>query len=277
MAWPGERAAYGGPTGPTGAPRATASGPAMFVRYAFPPNSHGYCGPADTGEFFEYGVTGAIDPGFRQLARAFEGAWPYLELIAGATGIADPLDPRVVEAYWVGNSLLDRVGASHLGTSMEDRFRHRTGPRFGRLAEGVVAGGLPHHSFHVFCIYPWTGLLGDDRRAEQALLVLDRCRIRWGRVTALLGDQVVVESRALTWDGHTLALGAPAPESVVRAVAGAGMLPGVAVGDWVALHWEWVCDILDGRGLRALQHYTDVHLSVVNAGTGPSGAALALG
>src|SRR6187399_2463157 len=100
---------------------ASPSGPVLFVRYAYPPNLHGYCGPTDTGSFLAYGRTEEIDPGFRQLAQAFSGAWPYLELIAGATGIADPLDHRVVEAYWVGNGLLDRVGPLALGGSMEER------------------------------------------------------------------------------------------------------------------------------------------------------------
>ena len=126
----------------------------LFVRYAYPPNLHGYCGPNDTGSFLAYGRTEQIDQGFLQLAQAFTGAWPYLELIAGATGIKDPLDHRVVEAYWVGNALLDRVGPVALGDSMEDRFRRTTGRQFGSLAEGITAGGVPHHSFHVFCIYP---------------------------------------------------------------------------------------------------------------------------
>ncbi|MDQ4039325.1 MAG: DUF6390 family protein [Actinomycetota bacterium] len=30
-----------------------ASGVAMFVRYAYPPNQRGYCGPADTGSLLE--------------------------------------------------------------------------------------------------------------------------------------------------------------------------------------------------------------------------------
>ena len=63
----------------------------LFARYAFPPNSHGFCGPADSGAFFEYGVAGHDDGGLRALARQFAGAWPYLELIAGATGVPDPL------------------------------------------------------------------------------------------------------------------------------------------------------------------------------------------
>ncbi|MEP6630559.1 MAG: DUF6390 family protein [Lapillicoccus sp.] len=250
----------------------------LFTRYAFPPNSHGYCGPNDSAGFLGYGLSGGVDPGFRQLAQAFQGAWPYLELIAGATGIADPLDRRVVEAYWVGNRLLDSVGVTPMGNSMEDRFRHRTGPRFSSLAEGVQAGGLPHHSFHVFCIYPWTGLLGESRPgAEHALMVLDRCRIRWGQVTAVQGDQVVVRSRALTWTGGRLLLGEPGVEAAVRTLDGGGLVNELAVGDWVSLHWEWVCDRLDPRQLSMLQHYTALHLAMVNGGLEHSGPAMALG
>ena len=45
-------------------PRAV-PGPVLFARYAFPPNSHGFCGPADSGSFFEFGVAGRDDGGLR--------------------------------------------------------------------------------------------------------------------------------------------------------------------------------------------------------------------
>ena len=160
---------------------------------------------------------------------------------------------------------------------MEERFRFRAGPRFPNLADGVLAGGVPHHSFHVLCIYPWVGLLGDDRRAAQALTVLDKCRIRWGRVKALQGDQVVVESAALTWDGRRLELGAPETETAVRSRDGVGMLPDLVVGDWVSLHWEWVCDRLSERQLASLKFYTRRHLAIVNDRVAHSGPAMVLG
>ena len=61
--------------------------------------------------------------GSGSLSQQFAGAWPYLELIAGSLGLDDPLDRRVVDAYWVGNSRLNRVTPTAVGNSMEDRFR----------------------------------------------------------------------------------------------------------------------------------------------------------
>jgi hypothetical protein len=252
-------------------------GPIMFVRYAFPPNYHGSCGPPDSTGLFQYGATAVVDDGLRDLARQFAGAWPYLELIANATGVGDPLDRRVVEAYWVGNRLLDEVGVRPLGDSMEERFRARTGRQFGNLAEAVLAGGMPHHSYHVFCIYPWVGLLGDDRRYEQALMVLDRCRVRWGRVREVRPDQLTVESQPLHFEHGRLFLGPPRLETVERTLNGVGLVPEFHVGDWVSMHWEWVCDRLSARQLAALVHYTALHLDVVNTRLAHPGAIAALG
>jgi hypothetical protein len=254
----------------TGATTPPVPGPVLFARYAFPPNSHGFCGPADSGSFFEHGVAGVDDGGLRAMAQQFAGAWPYLQLIAGATGLDDPLDRRVVEAYWVGSPRLDRVGTRAVGDSMEERFRYMTGARFGSLTEGVLAGGVPHHSFAVLCIYPYTGLLTDRRKAAHALTVLDRCRIRWGRVLAVQGDQVVVESSPLTWDGDVLAIGPTSTETAVQSVDGIGMVGGVAPGDWVSLHWEWVCDRLTGTQVSRLRRYTERHLAIVNDRSGRS-------
>jgi hypothetical protein len=258
--------------GPPTATLAPVEGPVLFARYAFPPNHHHYCGPADDVAFFESGTQRA-EAELRAMAREFAGAWPYLELIAGSTGLPDPLDRRVVEAYWIGSPRLDRVGVTAIGNSMEDRFRHRAGPLFSSLAEGVRAGGVPHHSFAVFCIYPWTGLLRDDQHSEKAVTVLDMCRIRWGKVITVAGDRVVVKGAHLTWDGHRLAYGHPQVETVAQSIDGLALSSPLHPGDWVALHWDWVCDRLTEPQVRALAHYTRRHLDIVNEaqGAGPLG------
>ena len=218
----------------------------------------GYCGPDDVEALAGYGVTGVADPGLRQLVTAFEGAYPYLELIAAAAHIPDPLDRRVVEAYWIGNRLLMEVDMALLGRSMTERFRRRAGRQWDRVAEAVWAGGLAHHSFHVFAVYPWVGLMREGRIAEP-VQVLDQCRIRWGRVEAVAGDRIRVRSRPLVWEGAALALG----ESRLEIVRPS---PGVeaSVGDWVSLHWEWVCDRLTARQLADLRGFSSHHLRLVN-------------
>jgi hypothetical protein len=229
----------------------------------------GYCGPDDVEALAGYGASGVADPGLRQLVTAFEGAYPYLELIAAAARIPDPLDRRVVEAYWVGNRLLMQVDMALLGRSMTERFRLQAGRKWDRVAEAVWAGGLAHHSFHVFAVYPWVGLMREGRIAEP-LHVLDQCRIRWGRVEAVDGDQIVVRSRPLVWKGAALALGELRLETVHPS-------PGVeaAVGDWVSLHWQWVCDSLGARQLADLRGFSAHHLRLVNEELGVPIAAAA--
>lgn len=248
----------------------------LFARYAYPPNERGFCGPPDHRALLEYRSEGVSDEGLKELARAFTGPWPYLTLLAGAAGLRDPFDYRVVEAYWIGNSLLDRVSTSDFGRTLEDRFRGRVGKKWGFMAEGVPEGAVCHHSFHVFGVYPWVGLLGEPHRGEP-LHILDRCRIRWGRVLEVSGASVVVESRPLTWDGRNLALGDLAPESATRALDGLD-LPGSALepGDWVSLHWDWVCDRLTPRQLDNLQRYTHRQLVITNEGVAHSGPGMAM-
>lgn len=250
------------------------SGLQMFARYAYPPNERGFCGPDDHRALLEYRTAGVADAGLKKLAQAFLGPWPYLKLIAERTGAGDPFDERIVEAYWVGNELLDEVDILDFGNTVEERFRPRVGRKWTGLAESIP-GGVPHHSFHVFVTYPWVGLL-DSGRGEP-LEILDRCRIRWGRVMSVHGDRVIVNSKPLEWDGRVLSLGVPRAESAILSVDGLGFTAPLIEGDWVSLHWEWVCDRLTARQLRHLRHFSRRQLALTNAGLAHHRPGLALG
>lgn len=240
-------------------------GPLLFTRYAYPPNELGYCGPEDHRALLEYGAAAVVDPGLIELAEAFEGAWPYLELIAGYAGRSDPLDAKVVEAYWLGNDLLETVDMTAFGNSLDARFGRRAGPFWNKIADSVGPGAFPHHSFHVFCVYPWVGLLRAGSAVEP-LRVLDRCRIRWGRVDTVAGDTVTAWVPPLLWDGASLSIGDPIVETAIRAVDGVGVVPDIAPGEWISLHWGWVCDRLTRPQMRALQAYSARGLELANRG-----------
>jgi hypothetical protein len=247
----------------------------VFARYAYPPNALGYCGPEDHRSLLEYGSEGVVDPGIVQLARGFEGAWPYLEVIAGANGIRDPLDHRVVEAYWLGNRLLERVDVGTLGGFLEVSFRGRAGGGWSGIADAIPAGVVPHHNFHVLCVYPWVGLMRAGW-SEHPLHVLDRCRIRWGRVETSAGDVAAVRFRPLSWDGRRLGLGPPAVERVRVAFDGRGFVRDLGPGDRVSMHWDWVCDRITPAQEDALRRVTLRHIRVVNRSASGSVVAPAL-
>jgi len=239
-------------------------GPQLFLRYAFKPNSLGYCGGDDNRALLEYGLDGRVDRGLVELEYQFDGAFPYLQLIARASGIADPLDSRVVEAYWIGNRLLDRVDMGSLFRSLEERFRGRARAKEWRgLVSRVPAGARLHHSFHVFEVYPRIGFMRTGG-VGHVLKTMEQCRIRWGRVLSVRGSELVVEVEPLVLRGDRLELAEARRETISRRVDGRGFVDAVRNGDWVSIHWGWACDILTPRQRANLEHYTRWHVALCN-------------
>jgi hypothetical protein len=234
-----------------------ASGPIRFARYAFGPNRLGYCGPDEASELFEQATGGGDERRLRDLERQFEGAYPYLELIARSNDLADPLDARVVEAYWLGSDLVAAVRPAAFGPSLEARFRPRLRSATWRwLATTPEAGAVPIHAFHVLDVFPKVGLIRTGE-VDRALQIMDSCRIRWGRVLEVDRDWLVV------WAGP-LELRAPRPERVRGWVDGSGFVEDVEVGDAIAIHWDWACERLDRRRLGALRTWTIRELAIAN-------------
>jgi hypothetical protein len=232
------------------------SGPLRFARFAAPPHRLGYCGPLvpdGAGSALE----APIDGGFAELAAQFEGAYPYLRLLAGAAHRVDPLDADVVEAYWIGNELLDRVSVFDFGNSIDDRFRRRAGSAWSRIGDSIPSG-VAHHSYHVLHVTPWTGLM---RRGvvEEPLRIVDQCCVSWAKVVDTATGTPLVRRRPLVWAGNRLRFGEPIVEPVVSPMH-------VGLGDWVALHWGTVCERLTPAQLVWLRDTTIDQLATFAAG-----------
>lgn len=238
-------------------------GSRLFARFAFAPNELGYCGPAETTTLFDLGVTGNTDADVGTIAQGFSGAWPYLSLLAELAGFDDPLDEQVVRAYWTGAPLLDDIDRQTFGAKLIDLIGSRAGHYWQHLSADLLPEATATHGFHVFGVYPWSRLLGTA--SDQPLRVLDNCRIRWGQVVAVEHQHVVVRSRRLSWDGCQLGLAAPAEERVRLSVGGLGFVDAPESGEWLALHWDWVCDRLGATERAALQHWTGWQLRATNA------------
>src|SRR3989344_1975062 len=129
-------------------------------RYAFGPNRLHYCGPDASRELLSYIKNDEPDFGLKRLLTQFETLFPYLKHIAEANDIPDPFDDQVVEAYWIGNHLLENVSQrafyDHLRVrlGLQKKVGHKT---FNLLTDKIGKGALPHHSFHVLDIWKRTG------------------------------------------------------------------------------------------------------------------------
>ncbi len=246
------------PTAPPTAP-ASASGLLLFIRYAFMPNHLGYCGGNENEILLEHAVEGRPDPRLGPMLVKFTGAVPYLRTIAAANGIRDPFDRRVVEAYWLGNELLDRVDAGDLYRSLEERFGAHLPARVrDQVLRKPPAGAKPYHLFHVLDVY---------RHLESesvGMAAMESCRISWGQVCEVDGAGVTVDRQPLVLVDGKLALGPPQAERVLRAFEGRGFADDLSPGDWVSIHWGWVCESLDARRLANLRRASAAHLALAN-------------
>lgn len=230
----------------------------MFARYAYAPNALGYCGPP-LGATLRDGSVADV----RAAARKFSGAWPYLRVLSRLTGIADPLDYRLVEAYWLGGG----VGADVEPGRFFDELLAIIGPQAGRywshLTPELAHEAAGNHCFHVFGVYPWTRFLGRGLD-EHPLSVLDSCRITWATVVSRTGDAVEVSRQSLIWDGEALALAAPSSQLLDVWADGYSAVPDVSVGEEVAVHWGRLCGRLQPEQVVALAESTHRQLRVTN-------------
>ena len=235
------------------------AGPLRFIRYAFMPNKLRYCGGDDNRTLFEYGIEGVVDGGLTPMLAKFSGALPYLQLIARVNGIADPFDERVVDAYWIGNPLLERVEVRQLYDHLLERFdKQLQGATRDWVLGKAPAGARPHHNFHVFDIHSRVGEL------ENSLHTLDQCRVSWAKVVRVDGAELVIERNPLVIDEGRLTLGEAIQERATRQVDGRGFADDARPGDWVTVHWSWICEVISDRQQAQLARWTGYHLSIAN-------------
>ena len=230
-----------------------------FARYAVMPNMLGYCGGPEDRELLEYAVEDSADDGMNHLIRQFQAAYPYLCLIAESSGIGDPFDSRVVESYWVGNNILDRVRPHDFHEYLTEKIARRIPERLHKyMVSKVPAGARPHHSFHVFDVCMRTGALADQ------VEILDKCRISWGVVQGVSGDAVTVRYEPVVLQAGKLVMGGPSVRETRRAAEGLSYLKDLQAGEIVSMHWGWVCDRLTPAQVSRLSAETSHHIRIAN-------------
>src|SRR3989344_4040081 len=99
------------------------SGLITCCRYAYPPNSLSLCGPVEQTSNLSYYATNRVwDLGTKEILAQFSTLYPYLFLIAYENDLKDLYDTRVVEAYWIGNRLLNNISKKSYAAHLTDKI-----------------------------------------------------------------------------------------------------------------------------------------------------------
>ncbi|MDD3887397.1 MAG: DUF6390 family protein [Patescibacteria group bacterium] len=101
-------------------------------RYSLVPHRLGLCGPKKSCAdiFVNYSLKGKGNKKeIKKILKNFKAVYFYCKQIAKANKISDPLSEEVLEAYWIGNDLLEKAKYEN--------------------------NGYPHHSYHVWQAKPF--------------------------------------------------------------------------------------------------------------------------
>lgn len=248
------------------------SGELLHAKHAFPPNSLGYCGPDLRGKIEEFLHGQSNREVLIPYLTKFEAAYPFVKMIAKSTG-RQPFDYEVTEAYWLGNSLLDRVEPIHfyeftLGELASSR-RMKAGKKdlmkkeeakslFRELGPAVK----PHHTFYVLNMFAKPS--EDLGIHGKVLELMDSCRISWGKVLEVKRDSLIVDRPSLSITGQNqLALTEPRVKEVSYDPE-ISSFDSIHTGDWVSLHWSFASEKLNATQLRNLIKYTKLDIQAAN-------------
>lgn len=232
-------------------------------RYSFGPNRLHYCGPDANKELHDLIESGENNINLAHLLKQFRTLFPYLKYIASINNIKDPFDTRVVEAYWLGNGLLDTVEKNTLYRFLIDDLRVKDklkSKEFRWLEEKIKLGAVPHHSFHVLNIWGQEGhsdLLSDLAR-------MDECRISSGVVTEVKGPEITVSTEPIVYTMGKFAFGTPISKTLIRQLESEYDIEQIKPGQVVSIHWSVPCEVITPKQAEILRKYTLKNISFAN-------------
>ena len=235
-------------------------GTELASRFSYITNSLRFCGPKEAcGQFLKYANkkdSRNLDE-IRASIKKFEGLYPYLSSIAEKNS-RDFLDYEVVEAYWIGNRLLEKLNDEDIKQIIE-KLMHRGLPKSigGSLIKNLPHGFVPHHNFNVF----YVGVGRTSGTVETNLQNMDNCRISWGKVAEVDDSNLIVKTQSLKNKNGKFFL---SEDETKTAVYLKEMLPEVRKNDTVALHWGFACCVLDEEQLGNLREYSKKIIDIMN-------------
>lgn len=222
----------------------------LAARFSLPPNSLGYCGHDTAPERFNSCVIHGDCEGVDKEIEGFIVLHPYLKTIGELTG-KPKLDHEVIEAYTLGNDLLNTVPAEGYDALL-DNFVEQGVPDFfvDELRENQPKKFIPTHLFQVLHV----GVGKASGSVPFNLETINNCMVRWGKVTAMDDKKLTAKLNMLS--GNPEALEFSVIQEPHEFEYNLDFLPNLKVGDTIAVHWQQVIKILTPEEIEKVDYWT---------------------
>ena len=234
------------------------------------PNRLGYCGPDENDVLLEALANNKPTKQLINALKRFQAAYPYLRFIAHSQGMEDPFDYRAVEAYWIGNDILQNISPNDFYDHLRERFQRKFPKEHIKgLLQTQPYAAFPHHALHVFNSFSMMGTAPDALASASGLddkvgQLMDKCRISWGKVLGYEKGALHVEYEPVLRREGKLSLGQPVKTNVVAEVQGRSFIGYVNPGDWISFHWGFACTTLTPVQVANLRKYTLSDMALAN-------------
>lgn len=217
----------------------------LQARYSSIPNSLGYCGPSTFQNIYSKFLRGRVKiKDVERELKKFIIPFQYLKLIAKANN-RKPWDYDVIEAFWLGNKLLENITYEQLKILIQ-RDLVKVGLGKGRASKLInkMPKIVPNHCFHVLFVQFITN------KVKKTIKNFDNCHVGWGRVLSIKPALLKLKYTRLTRKDSKYLL-TQKTKTVRRS-----LLKNVKKGDTVTTHWNTAIQKITDRQLKNLKKYT---------------------
>ncbi|MDD5341031.1 MAG: DUF6390 family protein [Patescibacteria group bacterium] len=228
----------------------------MFISYGLKPHQLGFCGPkeSEVNVLLNYLQGNSIEQEHvRQILSQFERAHAYCDLIAKSNGMSDPFSREVVEAYWLGSDLLEKVSAPDLrsAAAQDLALSGLSQKAVDKAVEKIPKKAVAHHSFSVLS------------KSGRNIGMNSLCLVGWGIVREKNADKIIVSSSSLS-----SRRGLKFTRDEVKVIAwDRRIVPDLKIGNVISFHFNQVCQVLNRAQLENLMKYTAINLQAFKGRT----------
>lgn len=222
--------------------------------YSIPPNKLGYCGPVESWKVLNSFISNQDEQSAEEVKRSltdFNALHPYLELIANANGL-EPFDAEVIDAYWIGNQLLENVSYEETQKTILS-FQHFGLPKSiaEKKASELSDGMLPHHSMHVLYIN------FISQKVEPIVKNLSSCIVQWAKVLDETSEAIRIKGIELFAESGELKI--REKEKTIENPFDLQLQP----KDLISVHWNNAIEKISEDELKRLEKYTKATIALL--------------